>query len=96
MDSYGLKKCPDDESSNESIDVPLHVSVAESFAVDDPRELIVNFPVKLHYMLTEIDSKGPESIISWQSHGRCFKIHEPEQFVRLILPQYVADDTVII
>jgi hypothetical protein len=48
-----------------------------------------SFPVKLHYMLEQIDTQGHAAhIVSWQSHGRCFVVHKPEEFVAHILPRY--------
>jgi hypothetical protein len=45
-----------------------------------------NFPVKLHYMLNELEKDGMENIVSWQSHGRCFLVHKQQQFVEQVLP----------
>jgi hypothetical protein len=45
-----------------------------------------NFPVKLHYMLTELETDGMDDIISWQPHGRCFLVHKQQQFVEQVLP----------
>jgi hypothetical protein len=45
-----------------------------------------NFPVKLHYMLTELEFDGMDNVISWQPHGRCFLVHKQQQFVEKVLP----------
>jgi hypothetical protein len=45
-----------------------------------------NFPVKLHYMLNELEKDGMGDIVSWQPHGRCFLVHKQQQFVEQILP----------
>jgi hypothetical protein len=45
-----------------------------------------NFPVKLHYMLTELENDGMADIVSWQPHGRCFLVHKQQQFVEQVLP----------
>lgn len=45
-----------------------------------------NFPVKLHYMLTELETDGMEDIISWQPHGRSFLVHKQLRFVERVLP----------
>lgn len=45
-----------------------------------------NFPVKLHYMLSELEKDGLDDIISWQPHGRCFVIHKQQELVDKILP----------
>jgi hypothetical protein len=45
-----------------------------------------NFPVKLHYMLNELEKDGMDDIVSWQPHGRCFLVHKQQQFVDQVLP----------
>ena len=37
-----------------------------------------HFPVKLHYMLSELEQDGLDHIVSWQPHGRCFVVHKQE------------------
>jgi HSF-type DNA-binding len=49
-----------------------------------------NFPVKLYFMLNELESDGLSHIVSWQPHGRCFVVHKQEDFVKTILPMYVS------
>jgi hypothetical protein len=44
-----------------------------------------NFPVKLHYMLSEIEKDGLAHIVSCQPHGRCFVVHKQKAFVEQIL-----------
>ena len=44
------------------------------------------FPVKLHYMLNELEKDGMDEIVSWQPHGRCFHVHKQQQFVEHVLP----------
>jgi hypothetical protein len=48
----------------------------------------VAFPVKLHEVLDQVEADGFAHIISWQSHGRCFMIHKPKEFVDYIMPRY--------
>jgi hypothetical protein len=45
-----------------------------------------NFPVKLHYMIKELETDGMANIVSWQPHGRCFLVHKQQHFVAKILP----------
>ena len=45
------------------------------------------FPVKLHHMLEHVDALGLNSIVSWQSHGRCFVVHKQQEFVDRIMKQ---------
>lgn len=49
---------------------------------------ISSFPIKLHEALIDIENDGNGHIISWQPHGRSFKIHKQPEFERQILPQY--------
>jgi hypothetical protein len=44
-----------------------------------------SFPVKLHYMLSELETDGMDDIVSWQPHGRCFLVHKPQEFVDKVL-----------
>jgi hypothetical protein len=45
-----------------------------------------SFPEKLHYVLTEMEKSGQQHIASWQSHGRCFIVHDQTSFTKQILP----------
>lgn len=45
-----------------------------------------NFPVKLHYMLSDMEGDGLDHIVSWQPHGRSFTVNKPKEFVEKILP----------
>lgn len=53
----------------------------------DPK---ASFPSSLHKMLTEIDEQQNmqhfQKIISWQSHGMAFKIHDRQGFIDKIMP----------
>jgi len=46
------------------------------------------FPDKLHRMLVEVEETGKSDIISFFSHGRAFGVHDPERFVKEIMPTY--------
>jgi len=48
----------------------------------------VPFPVKLHSVLDQVEADGLAHIVSWQPHGRCFVIHQPKEFVELVMPKY--------
>ena len=47
----------------------------------------VPFPVKLHQVLDQVEVDGYAHVVSWQSHGRCFIIHDPKEFVDHIMPR---------
>jgi hypothetical protein len=46
------------------------------------------FPSTLHLMLQNIEEEGLASIVSWEIHGRAFKIHKPREFEKKIIPRY--------
>lgn len=33
-----------------------------------------SFPVRLHYFLGKVDEEGLANVVSWQPHGRAFKV----------------------
>lgn len=45
-----------------------------------------NFPERLHYVLSDMEKDGLDNIASWQSHGRCFVVHDVKRFEKEILP----------
>mmetsp|Transcript_414 Transcript_414/g.913 ORF Transcript_414/g.913 Transcript_414/m.913 type:complete len:257 (+) Transcript_414:148-918(+) len=46
------------------------------------------FPIKFYRMLDQIIDEGLESVVSWLSHGRAFKIHKPKVFAATIMPRF--------
>lgn len=48
----------------------------------------LSFPLKLHAMLDQIEADGLAHVISWQSHGRAFLVHKPQEFVSHVMPTY--------
>ena len=48
----------------------------------------IPFPLKLFHMLQDAHEKKFDHIVSWQPHGRSFRIHSPDLMVRDILPKY--------
>lgn len=53
----------------------------------------VPFPVRLHRVLEHADNPidGRETyahIMSWQPHGRCFVVHQPQEFITQIMPRF--------
>ena len=45
------------------------------------------FPFKFFKMLLQIDKEGLSHIVSWQPHGRCFKLHCVDSF-KTLLPRF--------
>ena len=48
------------------------------------------FPVKLYQMLEHaaMDGQQHRSIVSWQSHGRCFRIHDKKRLEQELMPLF--------
>lgn len=46
------------------------------------------FPTVLHHMLDDAEKNGFDDVISWQTHGRCFIVHQPKKFVDEVMPKY--------
>lgn len=67
----------------------MNVALTASLPSAPPEEELttdLHFPVRLHYMLTDIHREGLFThIISFQPHGRCFVVHDKKQFVDKIL-----------
>lgn len=51
------------------------------------------FPIKLHLCLTEIKKAGLEHIVSWMPHGRAFKVHDKDAFVKSVLPRFFSQSS---
>eukprot|EP00934_Nitzschia_sp_Nitz4_P005264 Nitzschia sp. Nitz4//scaffold10_size219509//21180//22548//NITZ4_001397-RA/size219509-snap-gene-0.358-mRNA-1//1//CDS//3329532827//5254//frame0 len=47
-----------------------------------------NFPWKLHDMLSEAETGGYQHIVSWESDGRSFKVHDSQEFVARVMPLF--------
>jgi hypothetical protein len=46
------------------------------------------FPCKLHRLLEYAEVSGYSDIISWETHGRAFKIHKRKEFLVQLMPQF--------
>ena len=44
-------------------------------------------------MLEDMATVGDESIVSWQPHGKAFRVHQPKVFARTAMPQYFKQQT---
>lgn len=55
-----------------------------------------SFPALLHRMLSDIDElaktdsdmKKLQAVVSWQDHGRAFKVHDKKKFVSIVMPTW--------
>jgi len=46
------------------------------------------FPIVLHQMLEDADNQSYSDIVSWQTHGRAFHVHDQERFVKEVMPRF--------
>lgn len=46
------------------------------------------FPRKLHEMLDYVVVQGLEHVVSWQPHGRAFRVHKPKEFAKFVMPLF--------
>lgn len=70
--------------------IPLSLNLnAPQKAKRGPRGGIYDpFPLKFHRMLDRVREEDQESVVSWISHGRAFKIHKPKDFAATIMPRF--------
>lgn len=72
---------------------PLYTGLAAEDEEHKPRRkgprggVIVPFTERLYQMLDDAEEHGFDSIVSFQTHGRCFVIRQPEEFVREVMPK---------
>lgn len=48
------------------------------------------FPFKLHAILADIEASEMSHIVSFQPHGRAFRVHKIGLFESQVLPKYVS------
>ena len=61
---------------------------------DDSHTGRIAFPVRLFDMLSEIEWRGQTSVVSWLSHGRALRVHDPDAFVTKVLPLYFKQSNI--
>jgi hypothetical protein len=44
-------------------------------------------------MLNDAEVKGFDHVVSWQEGGRSFKVHDKDQFSKILLPRYFQGQT---
>lgn len=54
----------------------------------------MTFPQVLHNMLQEVEEAENGDIVSWQPHGRAFRVHRKTEFVDTVLPQYFRQSSI--
>lgn len=67
---------------------PHYTDVISPYATTNPA-----FPIKLHHCLAETKKEGLEHIVSWMPHGRAFKVHDKDAFVKSILPCFFSQSS---
>jgi hypothetical protein len=68
-----------------------YVAAISNYSTADALSQITKlpFPITLHNMLEEMATTvGDESIVSWQPHGKAFRVHLPEVFAKTAMPHY--------
>jgi hypothetical protein len=50
--------------------------------------VVTPFPIKLHAMLDAVETDRLDDIVSWQTHGRCFVVHDQKQFVSILMKYF--------
>lgn len=61
--------------------VPIQAKMGD-FAPDRKQ-----FPVKLFFMLHELELEGSSDIVCWQPHGRAFRVNNISVFEEVVLPR---------
>lgn len=46
------------------------------------------FPSKLYNLLLDAEAEGLDHIVSFTANGAAFRIHDPQEFIRVIVPRY--------
>eukprot|EP00934_Nitzschia_sp_Nitz4_P002679 Nitzschia sp. Nitz4//scaffold22_size323478//22591//25338//NITZ4_000495-RA/size323478-processed-gene-0.381-mRNA-1//1//CDS//3329542899//2669//frame0 len=46
------------------------------------------YALRLHEMLEDAEKEGHQHIVSWQPHGRAFRIHREKEFAEQVMPRY--------
>jgi hypothetical protein len=55
------------------------------------RNADTKFPWKLHRMLKDVEQQGLTHIVGWHDDGLCFKVHDPDAFVKKVLPLHFKE-----
>lgn len=86
-DVEAAKDCTEDSpsSSKISIESVVRSGNSSSSCKNGPQEI---FPLKLQRILDKLESDGITDVLSWQPHGRAFRVRDSDRFVNEILPLY--------
>lgn len=67
---------------------PTSKSAAGPFAISFTQRALLPFPFILYDMLEQMETLECEDILSWHSDGSCFKVHQPDAFMKQISPLF--------
>jgi hypothetical protein len=62
--------------------------VAYATTADEAKSSDGTYVLRIHEMLEDAEKEGNQRIVSWQPHGRAFKVHNESEFVEKIMPRY--------
>ena len=62
--------------------------VAYNTPTDKAKASDGTYVLRIHEMLEDAEKEGNQKIISWQPHGRAFRVHKEKDFVEKIMPRY--------
>jgi hypothetical protein len=63
---------------------PNHSNIQGSSSNDEG----LSFPLKLHAMLDDAETKDFSHIVSWQPGNKSFRVHDVNAFGGEVMPQY--------
>ena len=55
---------------------------------DDSKHADTTYVLRIHEMLEDSEKDGNQKIVSWQPHGRAFRVHNESEFIEKIMPRY--------
>jgi hypothetical protein len=73
-------------SSGRQFNAPDDVSTHSSSS--NKKKLAESFPDKLHRILEDAENEGNSHIIGFFAQGRAFAVHDPDTFIKSIMPRY--------
>jgi len=91
-DSYNTmtNQGSDNQSSSSANSMPALVveGSTQTAAAKKEKEARLHFPCKVYDMLEDADKQGHKDIVSWNSSGTGFTVHNKDLFTKKIIPQY--------
>jgi hypothetical protein len=89
FDQGNTKTTQDGRISNSVNNDPVLAHSVTSSCIDGDLSVANNsFPWKVHLMLEEAEKQKFQHIVSWVNNGSAFKVHNTEEFVTKVMPNY--------